>query len=309
VARGEYIVKDVTPPGVKSVEAFDLAPAALVRFTEPVERKSAETASNYSIESGLAVTAATLSDDGLSATLALSAPPAANTNYVLKVVSLKDRSANANVIKEPVSFKFATISPAYYLKIRTKDINYSLGVPGISRDYSLAGGPAAAGGIFGLALRLKGEGDYVVINDRAELNPAEGITVAAWINPRDWDSNRKILQKSGGEGQYRLSAQGGRLSFYIHGVGEASGSLPAPKEWSHVAATYDGWTMRLFVNGKVVDEKPAFGAIPFNGGPLYIGSKGKDSALGDFFKGEMDKVTVWGAALPPEHVSKLAARE
>ncbi len=309
VARGEYVVNDVTPPGVKSVEAFDLAPAALVRFTEPVEKKSAETASNYSLESGLTVTAASLSEDALSATLTLSAPPAVNTNYILKAVSIKDRSPNANVIKEPVSFKFATISPAYYLKIRTKDISYSLGVPGISRDYSLAGSPMAAGGIFGLALRLKGEGDYIVINDRAELNPSEAVTVAAWVNPRDWDSDRIILQKSGGDGQYRLGARGGKLSFAISGVGEAGGALPAPKEWSHVAATYDGWTMRLFVNGNLVDEKPAVGAVPFNGGPLYIGSKGKDSALGDFFKGEMDKVTVWGAALPAEHIARLAAKE
>jgi len=229
IARGEYVVNDVTPPGVKSVEAFDLAPAALVRFTEPVEKKSAEIASNYSLESGLTVTAAALSEDGLSATLALSSSPAVNTNYILKMVSIKDRSANANVIKEPVSFKFATISPAYYLKIRTKDISYSLGVPGISRDYSLAGNPAAAGGIFGLALRLKGEGDYIVINDRAELNSSEAVTVAAWINPRDWASDRIILQKGGGDGQYRLSARGGKLSFSISGVGEAGGALPRPQ--------------------------------------------------------------------------------
>jgi|GEM_PF-6863663 len=67
--------------------------------------------------------------------------------------------------------------------------------------------------------------------------------------------------------------------------------------------------MRLFVNGNLVDEKPAFGAVPFSGGPLYIGSKGKDSALGNFFKGEMDKVTVWGAALPAEHIARLAVKE
>lgn len=306
LVTGEYEINDVTPPGVKRVEAYDLAPAAVVRFTEPVDKASAEKAANYSLSGGIAVSAAAAAPDGLSANLALSATPIMDTDYTLTVKGLKDKSRNGNILKDSAQFRFKALGPAYNLKIRTKDLNYSLGIPGISSNYALVGNPAAAPGRFGLALRLKGDGDCVVINDRPELNPVNAITLTAWVNARDWDTNRRILQKGDEDNQYRLLAENGQLVFHLAGVGQISGPLPSAREWHHVAATYDGSVMRLFVDGKIIAEQSAGGAISVSGSALHIGAKHRDAGAGDFFKGDLDKIMIWSAALPPEHIAALA---
>ena len=308
VYSGEYEINDITPPGINTVEAYDLAPSAVVRLTEPVDKGSAEVKDNYSVEPDMGVTAASLADDNMTVTLALSATPLSDQQYTLRVHGLKDLSKNSNVLKTPAEFEFNPMGPAFNLKIRTKDIAYNLGVPGVSSDFDLMGKPKAAGGLFGLALRLKGE-DSIAIKDRPGLNPTKAITLAAWVNARDWDTNRRIMQKGDEDNQYRLLAEGGKLLFDLAGVGRLEGPLPAAREWHHVAATYDGHAMRLYVDGKVVAEKDAGGTISVTGNALHIGTKNSKAIPDDYFLGDMDKIMVWETALPPEHIAALASRD
>lgn len=301
---GKYEINDTTPPGVKSVEAYDLAPAAIARLTEPVDKQAAETPGNYAVEPGISVQSATLAADNMTVSLALDSTPANGKTYSITVRGLADKSKNANALKSPVKFDFATIIPAYSLKIRTKDIAYNLGVPGVSRDYAIEGKPKAVTGAFGLALRLNGENDMIAIDDRPELDPVNSITIAAWINPADWNSNRRILQKGSEDNQYRLVAENGQLLFELAGIGKVSAPLPAAGQWRHIAATFDGSALRLFIDGKPVAEQPAAGTIPMTGDPLCIGAKHKGS--GELFKGDIDKIMIYGTALPPEHIAILA---
>src|SRR5262249_32580130 len=39
----------------------------------------------------------------------------------------------------------------------------------------------------------------VSVGSSASLNPTAGITLAAWVNATDWNSNRRILQKGDGD--------------------------------------------------------------------------------------------------------------
>jgi len=41
--------------------------------------------------------------------------------------------------------------------------------------------------------------------------------------------------------------------------------------WSHVAGTYEGSTLRLYVNGTLVTSEPKSGSISAGNGPLQIG--------------------------------------
>lgn len=72
----------------------------------------------------------------------------------------------------------------------------------------------------------------------------------------------------------------------------------AQKEWHHVAATYDGTTWRLYVDGKL-DVQLAANAAPRRDSIQHfalgttLDSKG---VAAGFFKGKLDEVRVWGRA-------------
>ena len=71
-------------------------------------------------------------------------------------------------------------------------------------------------------------------------------------------------------------------------------SVLALNTWSHLAATYDGSTMRLYVNGVVVASKAQTGPIATSAGALSIGG---DALYGQSFQGTIDEVRVYNVAL------------
>ena len=64
--------------------------------------------------------------------------------------------------------------------------------------------------------------------------------------------------------------------------------------WTHVALTYDGAMLRLFVNGAEVVSRATTGAINPSSSPLWIGG---NSPFGEYFAGLIDEVRVYNRAL------------
>jgi hypothetical protein len=78
----------------------------------------------------------------------------------------------------------------------------------------------------------------------------------------------------------------------------ASAALPV-NTWSFLAATYDGATLRLYVNGTQVASQARTGLITASASPLQIGG---DSIYGQFFQGMIDEVRVYNVALTPSQI-------
>jgi hypothetical protein len=64
--------------------------------------------------------------------------------------------------------------------------------------------------------------------------------------------------------------------------------------WTHLAASYDGAAMRLYVNGVQVASRAQTGAIATSTDPLQIGG---DSIYGQYFAGRIDEVRIYNRAL------------
>ena len=64
--------------------------------------------------------------------------------------------------------------------------------------------------------------------------------------------------------------------------------------WSHLAATYDGGTLRLFVNGSQVSSLTVSGSLVTSTGVLTIGG---ESIWGKNFRGILDEVRIYNHAL------------
>src|SRR5207244_12194908 len=76
-------------------------------------------------------------------------------------------------------------------------------------------------------------------------------------------------------------------------------TILATNTWTHLATTYDGATLRLFVNGVQVSSVAKTGTILTSTNPLQLGG---DSIYGQFFQGLIDEVRVYNVALTAAQV-------
>lgn len=161
-------------------------------------------------------------------------------------------------------------------------------------DPTWGGGRGNAPGLY-----LNGAGQYVSVPDAAALNPTAGLTVAAYINADDWNSNRRIVQKStdGPDDQYALWNDNGAMEFSIAGVGVVSTTLPSTGEWHSIVGTYDGSVLSIYVDGALASSADATGDVPSTAGSLTIGDKPGSADDGESFKGSIAEVKVYGYAV------------
>lgn len=187
---------------------------------------------------------------------------------------------------------------------------------GWGHDGQLADGAAAPTRVFGVTgfgLRFDGD-DEVRMPDSPGLEPPR-LTVEAWVrNAGTPGSYRYVVSKgatacsSSSYGIYTGSSQG--LAFYVTGAsgyvvsGQASPAAVWDGAWHHVAGTYDGQTVRLFVDGAQIGAaRPAPAAIVY-------GLPSKNLRLGTYrgdcdlpFTGDVDTVRIWNLALTAGEVA------
>jgi hypothetical protein len=89
-------VIDTTPPTLISVEA-SMGTEVVVLFSEPIEQASAETITNYAIDQGISISAATLDTDLKTVYLTVS-PLSEEITYTLTANNIKDRATPPNTI-------------------------------------------------------------------------------------------------------------------------------------------------------------------------------------------------------------------
>jgi hypothetical protein len=155
----------------------------------------------------------------------------------------------------------------------------------------------------GNALLFNGTNARVTINDSPSLDLTNGLTLEAWVDPSGATSGwRAVLVKEDGSlaadymlyaySQYKVPVEG-----LLIGTGEKSlgGKTKLPlSTWTHLAATYDGATQRLYVNGQQVASNPQSGPIKTGNGKLRIGG---DAVWGEYFSGIIDEVRIYNRAL------------
>ena len=153
-------------------------------------------------------------------------------------------------------------------------------------------------GKFGNALLFNGTSARVTINDSASLRLTTGMTLEAWVNPSTVNSAwRDVIYKGddnyyleGSSTQGQVPAMGGTFSPNpLYGT-----AALVVNTWTHLAATYDRVTMRLYVNGVQVASRAQTGNIVTSTNPLQIGG---DSIYGQYFAGLIDEVRVYNRAL------------
>jgi hypothetical protein len=182
---------------------------------------------------------------------------------------------------------------------------------------TLRNGAGWTPGRIGGALRLDGVDDHVSVNDSASLSsPASQITVACWAyrtgNKGAWQTLATRQRGVQWDDQWFLGFNNNQYWFGVHttaGYPQAAGPLAPLNQWVHVAGTYDGATVRLFVNGVQVATAAGSGTILREAKPLLIGAGMNDATgiAGDGFLGWMDDVRLYNRALSASEIQALYA--
>ena len=165
---------------------------------------------------------------------------------------------------------------------------------------SVSGAVWTASGRFGSALSFDGVNDWVTVPDASSLDLTTGMTVEAWVRPAALGGWRTVVfkERPGGVvyGLYADQAAGRPLGqVYIGSERSAIGTSALPLNvWSHLATTFDGSVVRLFVNGVLVGTSSISGSMTASTGVLRIGG---NSIWSEWYAGLIDEVRVYSRAL------------
>ena len=179
-------------------------------------------------------------------------------------------------------------------------------VSGLGHTGTISGASWTTSGKFGNALSFNGTSNWVTISDANDLDLTTAMTLEAWVNPTTVNSaSRDVIYK--GNDNYYLEATTTNGSLPAGGAivgssyAEAYGTATLPTNtWTHLAATFDGTTLRLYVNGAQVSSVAKAGSIVTSTNALQIGG---DSIHGQYFAGLIDDVRVYNTALSQSEIA------
>ena len=162
----------------------------------------------------------------------------------------------------------------------------------LSWSHGIHAGDLAALPLFALAV------GYVRANDGSR---AAWLPAGRWAVPASAVLLGALLVLGGvgarsisSSGEPLLPAGGGAFDgSTVHA--DARRAVPVNR-WSHLALTYDGATLRLYVNGSQVSSRATTGTIRRTTDPLWIGG---NRPYGEYFQGLIDEVRVFDRVLSP----------
>lgn len=184
-------------------------------------------------------------------------------------------------------------------------------------DGTPTGGAGFAAGFVGRAFTFSGDAQHVEVPNGPALQLRSAITLEGWVQaPSPPASYAGIAgtwdDATGANRTYLFWVLNGALDFVISPDGASYQRATAPTplavgRWTHVAGTYDGNAIRIYVDGAKVAETPMTGAIAVNALPFTIGRTQGGSVGMNYWAGSIDELAVYGRALGDPEIAAIHA--
>jgi hypothetical protein len=184
-----------------------------------------------------------------------------------------------------------------------------------SNHGTLTNGPIWGSGQFGSAVTFDGVNDY--INLPIMNVTGTGLTLTAWVKFSSFpNSDQRIISKAnnnnanshywmlghtndGGQQRLRFRLRTGSNTTTLNAT---SGNMLS-NVWYHATATYDGTTMRLYLNGVQVASTSKTGSIATSSSiPVNIGRNPDNS---NHLRGTLDDVRIYNRGLSASEINSI----
>jgi len=157
----------------------------------------------------------------------------------------------------------------------------------------------------GAALQFDGKAACVECGPGSRLKLEDRVTVSAWICPKGEPSGEPVIAGEDPR-HWALTHYRGRVYFYISaGSNYCRASVPYHR-WSHVAGTFDGTTMKLYVDGDICDARDLPAGTRIQSEAMF--HIGGGNRKGSYYNGIIDDVRVYRRAMTDDEIAALAAR-
>jgi len=154
--------------------------------------------------------------------------------------------------------------------------------------------------------------DYIDCGDVSFLDGSAALTLSAWVKPTasGTSSADGIIAKDGAtRGFYLATFTGDKFRFLISTNGSTNDSFNSSlayttNEWYHLAATWDGTNLKLYINGLLDTTQAASnatGTIQNNSNTLRIGNNGGSG----YANAIVNNTSIFNEALTSTEVMKL----
>jgi len=188
-----------------------------------------------------------------------------------------------------------------------------------SNGGTLYGGATFTNGVVGQAFRFNGSSGHVRVTDRTNLHFTTGMTAEAWVNPAHIGTEQSIAVKWDavfGLNQRSFSFSIGADGRAYFGVSPSAGSSVDARttntitagQWTHLAGTYDGTAVRIYVNG-TLHTQVAYNQGIFPGtADLGIGGTVGGASPGQLvspFDGRIDELSLYNRGLSGAEIQAI----
>ena len=165
------------------------------------------------------------------------------------------------------------------------------------------GNPSFVAGISGQALQLDGK-SALIYDSSVDLN-LEQFTLTSWLYFDDKKQSGSIVGK--GDDSYWIffnfgEIKSGFLDAKYHEC--RSGIYLQPQQWYFLSVTYDGVTLRSYVNDHLDSIKIVSSAPRKVKGALMIGAEG-NTPPNHYFRGIIDEVRIYNESLSTAEIRSL----
>ncbi len=151
---------------------------------------------------------------------------------------------------------------------------------------------------------------YAIVGEAAALDiTGKALTLEAWVKPEATDTHGPIITKGDHQYAIKVADGGNQLEFFIYDNGwrTVRCDLPANwlNNWHQVAGTYDGSSLRIYIDGTLRNTAAFAGNIQSNS---YLVNVGRNSeSTGRKFRGLIDKVRIYNTVLNASSLNRPEA--